>query len=184
MDILFFEFSLANFYYPYQSTFPGQNFYMNPYSYPPEYFMNPNFYPFSYYDYSPEDFIANEFYGGGYHHLFQGGPAGTLYPYSNFQFRPFPLYERRNFIDLAKNKLARDFYIENQPNFMSTKHKRSAEPILKPPTIFMSNQNQDVENTAASNFNNIDIAAVNSNTLANSIDKESSNTVFHKRNQP
>ncbi|CAG8459205.1 3808_t:CDS:1 [Racocetra fulgida] len=157
---------------------------MNPYSYPPEYFLNPNFYPSPYYDYSPEDFMANEFYGGGYHYLFHGGPEGTLYPYSNFQFKPLPLYERRNFLDLPKNKFARDFYIEDQSNFMATKHKRSAEPILEPPKIFMSKQDQDIENIEASNQNAINLATTSSNTFANSIDKESSHTMIHKRNQP
>ncbi|CAG8818707.1 28328_t:CDS:1 [Racocetra persica] len=154
---------------------------MNPYSYPPEYFLNPNFYPSSYYDYSPEDFMTNEFYGGGYHYLFHGGPAGTLYPYSNFQFKPLPLYERRNFIDLPKNKFARDFYIEDQSNFMATNHKRSAEPH---PMIFMSNQGQDIENIEASNQNAINLATTSSSTFSNSIDKESSHTKVHKRNQP
>ncbi|CAG8563991.1 28806_t:CDS:1, partial [Dentiscutata erythropus] len=126
--------------------------------------MNPNFYSFPYYDYPPEDFnlIPNEFYG---HHLFHGGPASTLYPYSNFQFKPSPLYERRNFLEFPKNKFARDFFIEN--NF----HKRSAEPLLKPPTIFMANQFQDAENTQAENLNSVNMAATNANTLASSKDK-------------
>ncbi|CAG8552807.1 2955_t:CDS:1 [Dentiscutata heterogama] len=135
--------------------------------------MNPNFYSFPYYDYPPEDFnlIPNEFYG---HHLFYGGPAGTLYPYSNFQFKPSPLYERRSFLELPKNKFARDFF-EN--NF----HKRSAEPLLNPPTVFMSNQYQDAENTQAENLNSVNMAAANSNNLASSKDKESANTLVNKR---
>ncbi|KAF0411890.1 hypothetical protein F8M41_008115 [Gigaspora margarita] len=148
---------------------------MNPYPYPTEYFMNP------YYDYPPEEFnlIPNEFYGAGYHHLFYGGPAGTLYPYSNFQIKPFPLYQRRSFLESPKNNFARDFYIENQSNF----HKRSAESLLKPPTIFMSSQNQDVENTQAENLNSVNVAATNANTFQNSKDKESSNTMVHQRDQ-
>ncbi|CAG8801918.1 13923_t:CDS:2, partial [Dentiscutata erythropus] len=86
------------------------------------------------------------------------------------------------FANSKDKESANTLMLHKRDQHPSSDQKRSIASMM--PKIFSSNQFQDIENLEASNFNNAEMSATNSNAFANSKNKESANTMmFHKRNQ-